>query len=158
MLQNKVALSYSYASDCTAPSHRNVAFSYYHGTLFAGIALGPILGGIVVEATGKILSVFYIAISFHTFFFLFLLLVVPESLTKKRQIAAREKKEPARQDEEGSPSPGKYFVSIVKGNNVFSPLAILWPKEKGTSPAVRKNLFFLAAVDATMFGIAMGSM
>ena len=80
-----MAISYAYASDCTPPPRRNVVFGYYHACLFSGIALGPLLGAYIVKATGKPLSVFYIAIGVHCAFFLYLILVVPESLTKERQ-------------------------------------------------------------------------
>ncbi|KAL9130301.1 MAG: hypothetical protein Q9217_001476 [Psora testacea] len=157
-----MALSYAYASDCTAPEKRNVVFGYYHGCLFGGIALGPLFAAYVVKATGEILSIFYIAIACHCTFFLFLLFVVPESLSKERQRAAREKEEFKRNAEQHRPSGFSHTVSLAKslfkGANVLAPLTILWPTEPGINPAVRRNLFFLAAVDTTMFGVAMGSM
>jgi MFS family permease len=54
-----MALSYSYAADCTEPRHRATAFGAFQGCLFLGIAIGPVLGGLLVEYTGNILSVFY---------------------------------------------------------------------------------------------------
>ena len=157
-----MALSYAYASDCTAPEKRNVVFGYYHGCLFGGIALGPLLAGYVVKATGEILSIFYVAIACHCLFSLFLLLVLPESLSKERQRAAREKKDIVGSGEQQSDNTFKYIIFAVKSlfdrTNVLAPLAILWPREPGTNPAVRRNLVFLAAVDTTMFGVAMGSM
>ena len=153
-----MALSYAYASDCTAPERRNVAFGYYHGALFAGIAVGPILAGYIVERTGKILTVFYIALALHTVFLLFLLLVVPESLTKERQLQARQKKDFVGHDEQATQTWPSWFVKILKGGNLLAPLAILWPTGEGTNPAVRRNLVLIASVDTAMFGVAMGSM
>lgn len=153
-----MALSYAYATDCTAPERRNVAFGYYHGALFAGIALGPILAGYIVKATGKLLAPFYIALSLHAGFFLFLLLVVPESLTKERQLAAREKKRSMGYGESAASDWFPTLTSIVKNGNLFAPLAVLWPTGPGTNRAVRRNLVLIAAVDTTMFGVAMGSM
>lgn len=157
-----MALSYAYASDCTIPEKRNVVFGYYHGSLFAGIALGPILAGYIVKKSGQILTVFYIALALHGTFFLFLLLVVPESLTKERQLKAREKKKDKDSiggfGEQASQTWLSYLTNILKGGNLLAPLAILWPTEPGTNPAVRHNLALLAAVDGTMFGVAMGSM
>lgn len=151
-----MALSYAYASDCTIPEKRSVVFGYYHGSLFAGIALGPILAGWIVKATGKILTVFYIAMAVHCAFFLFLLLVVPESLSKERQLAAREKKSVA---SEFVPEPWRSsFTNMIKNSNLLAPLTVLWPTGPGTNPAVRRNLVLIAAVDTTMFGVAMGSM
>lgn len=157
-----MALSYAYASDCTIPERRNVVFGYYHGSLFAGIALGPILAAYVVKATGKILTVFYIALALHSTFFFFLLLVVPESLSKERQLKAREKKKDKDDmggfGEQASQTWISRFTKVLQGGNLLAPLAILWPTEPGTNPAVRYNLALLAAVDGTMFGVAMGSM
>ncbi|KAL9102356.1 MAG: hypothetical protein Q9163_002478 [Psora crenata] len=157
-----MALTYSYASDCAAPEKRNVVFGYYHGCLFGGIALGPLFAGYVVKATGNILSIFYIAIACHCAFLLFLAFVVPESLTKERQRAARDKKELIVAEQQAGQiytrRPLSLAKAIFKGTNVLAPLAILWPTEPGINPAVRRNLFFLAAVDTTMFGVAMGSM
>ena len=159
-----MALSFAYASDCTVPNKRNVAFGYYHGCLFAGIALGPLIAGYIVKATGDILSIFYLAVGASGIFFLWLVFVVPESLTKERQRIARKKL--SRENADYMPGYGESatqntFTQIVKflqGSNLLAPLTILWPTEPGTNPQLRRNLFFLAAVDTTMFGIAMGSM
>ncbi|KAL9631262.1 MAG: hypothetical protein Q9164_005992 [Protoblastenia rupestris] len=157
-----MAISYAYASDCTPPEKRNVVFGYYHGCLFGGIALGPLFAGYIVKATGKILSIFYIAIACHCAYILFLLFVVPESLSKERQYLARQKKEVVENGEQhGRSGTGRAAVltkSIFRNTNLLAPLSILWPKEPGINPAVRRNLFFLAAVDTTMFGVAMSSM
>ena len=160
-----MALSFAYASDCTAPDKRNVAFGYYHGCLFAGIALGPLIAGKIVDATGQILFPFYLAVGAHGLFFLWLIFVVPESLTKERQRIAREKysaKDPDYAPGHGEGTTQGPLTTFAKylwgGGNLLAPLAILWPTEPGTNPQLRRNLFFLAAVDATMFGVAMGSM
>lgn len=57
-----MALSYSYGADCTAPRRRAMVFGAFQGCFFLGIAVGPILGGLLVEATGNFLSVFYVAL------------------------------------------------------------------------------------------------
>lgn len=153
-----MALSYAYATDCTVPSKRNVAFGYYQGALFAGLAGGPILGGLIIKATGKPLTVFYFAIGAHTVFVLWLLLVVPESLTKERQHLAREMDRKKAAEDSTSGEPRKtYIAKILRSGNLLAPLTILWPTSPGTNPQLRRNLAFLAAVDTTMFGIAMGA-
>ena len=156
-----MALSYAYASDCTVPEKRNVVFGYYHGSLFAGIALGPILAGYIVKATGNILNVFYAAFGLHCVFFIFLLFIVPESLTKEKQLIARQKKKALTDHVEDYT--GYWFGSLGKSIknskfNLLAPLTVLWPTGPGTNPAVRRNLVLIAAVDTTMFGVAMGSM
>lgn len=153
-----MAISYAYASDCTIPDKRNVAFGYYHGCLFGGIALGPVLAGSIVKATGQILTVFYVALAAHTTFMLFLIFIVPESLSEERRIRAREKEHFLRMADAVSESPLSYTMKLLTGSKLLAPLTILWPTGEGTNPAVRRNLAFLAAVDTTMFGVAMGSM
>ena len=154
-----MALSFAYASDCSPPDKRNVAFGYFHGSLFCGIAIGPIIAGYIVKATGQLLSVFYIALAAHGAFLLFLLLIVPESLSKQRQLRAREKSESTGIIEQQTLSKRlSYAIKLFTGTKLLQPLAILWPTGEGTNPAVRRNLALLAAVDTTMFGVAMGSM
>ena len=153
-----MALSYAYASDCTAPEKRNVIFGYYQGCLFGGIALGPIFAAYIVKASGKIITIFYVAIAAHGAFFLFLMLVVPESLTKERQLRARRKKVFVGHGEQHAQTWMSRFNQIIRGTNLLAPLTILWPTGEGTNPAVRRNLVLLAAVDTIMFGVTMGAM
>ena len=148
-----LALSFAYASDCTPPERRNVAFGYFHGTLFAGIALGPIMAGYLIQATGSIMIVFYIALVCQTWFIAFVLFAVPESLSKERQLLAREKRRSAQAEIED-----KSWWTAIKNYNPFEPLWVLRPTGEGSSPALRKNLFVLAAIDTMMFGVAMGTM
>ena len=152
-----MALSFAYAADCTVPDKRNVAFGYYHGTLFCGIAIGPILAGYLVKATGDLLSIFYVALGAHGVFLLFLFLVIPESLSKKRQLHAREESDSVGAAERQTPSVWVQTTKLLSVTNLLQPLAILWPTGEGTNPAVRWNLALLAAVDTAMFGVAMGS-
>ncbi|MCJ1399770.1 hypothetical protein MMC11_002973 [Xylographa trunciseda] len=181
-----MALTNAYAADCTEPSKRAIAFARFQGCLFTGIAIGPFIAGYIVKATGEILTIFYIALGAHLFFLGFLLFIVPESLTKERQLAARQKSEIVGQGEgyawtwaaswrrfsratfsnqpyqDEVPSDAwtwsSLFHRISKGGGLFTPLSILWPSGPGSSRAVRRNLVFLAAVDTIMFGVAMGSL
>ena len=153
-----MALSFAYASDCTSPNKRNVVFGYFQGCLFSGIALGPILAGYIVKATGNLLSIFYIALGAHSLFLVFLVLFVPESLSKQHQMLARDKIELAVGEQQSFSDWLSYSVNLLTGMKLLQPLAILWPTGEGTNPAIRRNLVFLAAVDTTMFGVAMASM
>ena len=157
-----MAIIFAYISDCTAPSKRAVAFGYFHACLFGGIALGPLISGFIVKATGNILNIFYIALACHVVFVLFLGLVVPESLTKERQLQARR----TRKEKQHSRSVSKDYpdglwstaTNMLAFTNLFAPLGILWPTGPGTNPKVRRNIALLAAIDTTMFGVAMGAM
>jgi len=156
-----MALAHSYAADCTPPQKRNVAFGYFHACLFTGIAIGPVLAGYIIESRQKVVSkneavllVFYIALACHCIFILFLLVVIPESLSKPRQEAAR-----ARYHREQEIFGPHYdWINRIRYMNFFAPLKILWPTGPGSSSAVRWNLALLAATDTIMFGVAMGTL
>lgn len=155
-----MALTFAYASDCTPPARRNVVFGWCHAALFGGVALGPIIGGYIMKASGRINTIFYVTLACQCIYFLSITLIIPESLSKARQQAAREKKSLAGEETEGSDvrmSSQKRLTTLQK-YNIFAPLTILYPTGEGSSPAIRRNLMLLASVDTLMFGIAMGSM
>ena len=182
-----MAVSNAYTADCTEPSKRAVMFGYFQACLFTGIAVGPILAGYIVAASGKLVTIFWVALGAQLFFLCFLLVAVPESLTKDRQLAARQKKDHVgageefsltfansmrrfsqvatfRQSSTGSDNGSSSWSwssplrSLCRGvYGIFTPLSVLWPTGPSSSHAVRRNLVFLAAVDTTMFGVAMGS-
>lgn len=160
-----MALTNAYVSDCTPPAKRAISFGYFHGVLFTGVALGPLLAGYLVKWTGTIVVVFYYALVAHTFFALFVVLIVPESLTKQRQSLAREKADfesdpaiPSAKRDESRRTYGKLTLWGYNWYNFLAPLKVLWPTGTGSNRAVRRNLVMLAAVDTIMFGVAMGSM
>ncbi|KAL9606092.1 MAG: hypothetical protein Q9179_000718 [Wetmoreana sp. 5 TL-2023] len=152
------ALTNAYVSDCTPPAKRNVAFGYFHGVLFTGIAFGPLLAGYIVKWTGTLVSVFYCTLVAHTFYACFILLVVPESLTKERQLVAREKADLIGILPDYSDSWATQAQIMLRNSNILAPLKILWPSGSGSIHTVRRNLVTLAAVDTIMFGVAMGSL
>jgi MFS family permease len=149
-----MALSHAYATDCTAPGTRNVAFGYFHASLFTGIAIGPILAGYIVKLTGKIVIVFYALTAVHVAFLLFLTLVIPESLSKSRQKKARE----LHADSVAQRGPNGDWINQLRSLNILAPLKTLYPTGAGTSPSLRWNLILLCAVDTIIFGVGMSSM
>ncbi|KAL3426899.1 membrane protein [Phlyctema vagabunda] len=149
-----MALTHAYAADCTPPPKRAVSFGYFHACLFGGIALGPLMAAFAFKATGSLLTTFYAALVIHGCFVLFIGLVVPESLTKKRQLLARDKYREA----EASSTLGDYpIIRTLRHGNLFAPLKILWPTGPGTSNHLRANLVLLSLVDTIIFGTAMGA-
>ncbi|EXK82954.1 hypothetical protein FOQG_12786 [Fusarium oxysporum f. sp. raphani 54005] len=84
-------LDQSYISDCTPPSKCAAAIRYTHACLFTGLAFGPPLPGYFVKWTGSFLSIFYGVLGFHSMFVIIIGLIIPESLSKKKQLLAREK-------------------------------------------------------------------
>ncbi|EKG12014.1 Major facilitator superfamily [Macrophomina phaseolina MS6] len=149
-----MAIANSYATDCIPVDRRSVVFGYFHAALFTGIALGPIVSAYLIEALGSVVSIFYIAAGIHVTFILFTALIIPESLTKDRQMAAREKYA----SERAARAPSADWINRLRQVNLLEPLKILYPTGEGSSPAVRRNLLLLAGVDTTVFGVHMGAM
>ncbi|CAG8421991.1 unnamed protein product [Penicillium salamii] len=157
------ALIHSYASDCTPTEKRSVAFGLFHGALYFGIAVGPGAAAFLIKSGGT-LPVFYIALALHATFCLSVWFIVPESLPKDRQLAAREKH---RSKASGVDSPKWYSWQFWNPMNLITPLAILapavgrpsilFPNRRGASPALRRNIVLLAAIDTAVFGVAMGT-
>ncbi|KAJ5664976.1 uncharacterized protein N7477_007424 [Penicillium maclennaniae] len=158
------ALIHSYASDCTPPDRRSVAFGLFHGTLFFGIAFGPSGAAFLIKQTGTALPVFYIGLACHAIFVLSLLFIVPESLSKERQLAARDRHHTKLAN---SKDVKWYSWKALNPIKLVTPLSILLPavgrpsvlfsNRRGASPALRRNIVLLAAMDTACFGIAMGT-
>ncbi|KAI9804452.1 MAG: hypothetical protein M1825_001351 [Sarcosagium campestre] len=161
-----MALTHAYAADCTHPAKRNVAFGYFHGCLFTGVAVGPIAAGYIVKFSGSLVVLFSIVLLCHFIFICFLVFIIPESLTMSRQLVAREKYRLHRSKLQSWRQSARAFstwtsarAAVVRTlTDLASPLQIFLPKGEDSAKAVRLNLILLAAVDATMFAVAMGSM
>lgn len=162
-------LSHAYTSDCTPPSKRSVAIGYLHACLFTGLAFGPLIAGYLVEWTGSLLSIFYITLGCHVFFILFLTFAVPESLSIKRQLIARERH--AAKIANLAPPPrwvlniaahiplGDHMSETIrsaKAANPLSPLSILFPKGSHNAH-LRRNFLILAFIDMSLLGAVMGA-
>lgn len=146
------AIVHAYVSDCVEPANRSVAFAFFHGCLFTGLAVGPILAALLTKFTGTPVSVFYVMLGIHAFFVLFMTFIAPESVTARRRARARKIYKRERE------STSTDWLNKLKSINLFEPLKILWPTGDGTATAVRHNLAILASIDTIMFGVAMGSM
>ncbi|KAI5776536.1 tetracycline-efflux transporter-like protein [Geopyxis carbonaria] len=149
-----MALAYSYGADCTNTKHRAMAFGAFQGCLFLGIAAGPVLGGLMVEETGDILSIFWVALSAHIFFIFYVTFLLPESLPKRRQLIAREKHIQEKLRMGASTS----WWSSMHPWEFLRPLSVLFPTSPGSTPRLRLNMVLLALIDCTIFGVGMGSM
>ncbi|KAF9767534.1 hypothetical protein IL306_015285 [Fusarium sp. DS 682] len=147
-------MTQSYTSDCTPPSKRAVSMGYVHACLFTGLAFGPLLAGFFVKWTGSLLSIFYVVMGCHIGFMLFVWLVVPESLSQRKQLAAREKHE---KDKEMQTPASSSWMATLRTANPFAPLKALYPTGPGTSPALRRNLIALAINDTIILGAAMAA-
>ncbi|KAH8912494.1 MFS general substrate transporter [Coniochaeta sp. PMI_546] len=161
-------LSHSYTSDCTPPSKRSVAIGYLHACLFSGLAFGPLIAAYLVEKTGSLLSIFYITLGCHVAFILFVTLIIPESLSRRKQLIAREKH--AKEEQAVAEAPAVFssysnasfapqvdtFIHTLRTVNPFGPLKVLAPPGPGNA-RLRRNLITLAAIDMVLLGAAMSS-
>ncbi|GAA6008282.1 hypothetical protein JCM10207_000068 [Rhodosporidiobolus poonsookiae] len=87
------ALTSSYLSDVTSPGSRARIFSLLGGLMFGGIALGPVLGSLLISSspTRDPLVPFYVALGLHASYCALALCFLPESLDKERMRSARER-------------------------------------------------------------------
>ncbi|KAL2369549.1 tetracycline-efflux transporter [Blastomyces gilchristii SLH14081] len=155
-----VALTQSYAADCVPPHSRNVAFGYFHGILFSGIALGPLIAGYLIKWTGNILIVFYSVLGCLVFFMLFMVFAVPESVSKSRQLLNRKNQGIGLFKFHRFSS---WSLADFNPMNLLKPLSILFPSPTTALHGpplrnVRINLIILASIDAVIFGVGMGTM
>lgn len=162
-------LSHAYTSDCTPPSKRGVAIGYLHSCLFGGLAFGPLIAGYLVEWTGSLISIFYILLGCHTFFVLFMAFVIPESLSRKRQLLAREKYR-RKKEALGLTSPyagiprsqipftykAHRFIRSFWTSNPLAPLEILFPAGPGTA-RLQRNFLLFAFIDVIILGAAFSA-
>ncbi|KAL2267619.1 hypothetical protein VTJ83DRAFT_4896 [Remersonia thermophila] len=164
-------LSHAYTSDCTPPSKRGVAIGYLHSCLFTGLAVGPLIAGYLVEWTGSLLSIFYILLGCHIFYVSFLTFVTPESLSRRRQLAARGKHHlalgalgpaaPDFGDPTGPATLGSHILRLAHSttsSNPLAPLDILFPAGSGPEAArLRRNFLALAFTDVVLLGAAISA-
>ncbi|KAE8132100.1 major facilitator superfamily domain-containing protein [Aspergillus pseudotamarii] len=159
-----MALSTSYASDCTIPGRRSVAFGYLHGAIFTGVAAGPFLVAMLMKKTHDIMSVFCSALALHVLFFFVVLLVIPESLSKEQKQRAQEKHEVKLAHQEDI---GWLSMTFWNPKKIIAPLAVLFPPAGrpstlfpncgGASPVLRRNIILLSVIDTLHLGMALGT-
>ncbi|KAF9520614.1 hypothetical protein BS47DRAFT_1286818 [Hydnum rufescens UP504] len=89
------AAAHAYVSDCADPGARAQMFSLYSGIVFVGMTLGPTLGGLLITATGDLLSVFYVHTIGHTIYAIVIYFFMPESLTLAAKASIAERQENA---------------------------------------------------------------
>ncbi|KAG7414188.1 putative membrane protein [Fusarium oxysporum f. sp. rapae] len=147
-------LRQSYISDCTPPSKRAASIGYMHACLFTGLAFGPFLAGYFVKWTGSLLFIFCVVLGCHSMFVIVIGFIVPESLSMKKQLLAREKWD---KEQELRAQTRRSLLSTIQTTNLFEPLKILSPTGPGTSSALRRNLVALALNDTIIFGISQAA-
>ncbi|CEQ42098.1 SPOSA6832_03871, partial [Sporobolomyces salmonicolor] len=92
-LSTAQATTNAYLSDCTPAGSRARVFSLLGGLLFAGIAVGPSIGSLLIARSGSVLLPFYVALGLHLAYLGLLMVFLPESLSAERKETARRRHE-----------------------------------------------------------------
>ncbi|KAI1279164.1 MFS general substrate transporter [Xylaria sp. FL0933] len=165
-------LGNSYVSDCTPPSKRGVALGYLQACLFTGLAFGPILAGKFALWTGSVLSIFYVALGCHILVISFIWFVIPESLSKKRRMAAQEKHQAEQEAIQAalSHSAGtrsrlpawiasdklRTSLLLLLSANPLAPLKMFIPRGR-ENRRLRRNLLLLGFIDTVLISATLGA-
>ncbi|KAI1190669.1 MFS general substrate transporter [Nemania serpens] len=167
-------LGNSYVSDCTPPSQRGVALGYLQACLFTGLAFGPIMAGKFAVWTGSILFIFYVTLGCHVLVISFVWFVVPESLSKERRMAAKEKHQAAQETMQatlsssvegvfGSRFPAwmssdriRTWYLVLRNADPLAPLKMFVPSGR-QNRQLRRNLLLLGFIDTVLVASSLGA-
>jgi MFS family permease len=146
-----MAATSAYIADCTTPEGRAVGFASIQSVFFLGIAIGPVIGGVIINQTGSVMTLFLCALAVHFSFVAFILLLIPESVTQENMIRAKQIHNSRRISAEGipyTPRQWRYWSNVL---NIFQPLKIFWPNGRGPAFKLkRRNLVILGIVDGIL--------
>jgi MFS family permease len=118
--------------------------------MYTGVAVGPALGGLLIRSTGNILSVFYFACILHGIYAIFILLILPESLTRARARGARLR---WRQEKAKQASSGRAgLLKSIAG--FFSPLVVLLPEKCSANPLKQRGRDWSLFLIAIAYGLS----
>ncbi|KAK9238108.1 major facilitator superfamily domain-containing protein [Lipomyces kononenkoae] len=142
----------AYATDCTPPLKRAYVFGLFQACLLLGQAIGPGLGGLVIQYTGDLVSGIYLALVMQIAFGLFVFFILPESLSQEKIVDAQEVLRIASEFAAAEPRDLRYYVRHV---NILKPLKELWPTD-GTRLVIKKNILALTAISTIFHGTGIG--
>ncbi|GAA5882021.1 hypothetical protein JCM1840_000403 [Sporobolomyces johnsonii] len=140
------ATTNAYLSDCTSAGSRARVFSLLGGLLFAGIAIGPSIGSLLIARSGSVLLPFYVALGLHLAYLGLLAGFLPESLSEARketarrrhdaEVGAREEAERIADDEAKKRGLGAVWRrragrALARPFGFLRPLGLLLPVKKG---------------------------
>ncbi|KAK9369498.1 major facilitator superfamily domain-containing protein [Lipomyces kononenkoae] len=140
----------AYVTDCTPPRQRAYTFGIYQACLLLGTAAGPALGAVVIQLTGSDLSSMYFALVLQILFALFVVFILPESLSRAKIVEAQEVHRIATEFAAAAePRDFRYYIHRL---NFLQPLKVLWPTD-GTRLVIKKNIVILTVIN-TLVGFA----
>ncbi|OAX37210.1 MFS general substrate transporter [Rhizopogon vinicolor AM-OR11-026] len=157
-MSTAVASSHGYLADSTHHSERSRIFSLSLGTTFGGVALGPVIGGVLIWATGSALSPSYLAATAHTLYAMYIFLIIPESQTKARARGARQRRQVSLERRYNGLS--RVRVILKSTTSFLSPLAVLLPERVivGGNPLKRSKRDWSLCFITASYGITMSLM
>lgn len=125
--------------------NRSLVLSISLGSVLAGAAIGPRVSVVFYALTSinKALATFTIAAACHAVYAVYVLFMLPESLSRPEMKAVRQKYSATLQSSEGC------LKRALKRLNLANPLALLGPKSSSTTP--RWSLTLLAISYAVGF-------
>ncbi|KAJ7063503.1 major facilitator superfamily domain-containing protein [Mycena amicta] len=151
------AATHAYLSDVVAPSERSRTFSLFLGVVFAGLGIGPTLGGLVVKSTHNLLSVFYLAAIIHFIYCILCFFLLPESLSKSSMESAK-----LLHIEAARVHNAQDRTLLVRTQRLFSflkPLMIFFPGPESSSvPRKGRKWDWNLALLATAYGFTISIM
>lgn len=149
-MNTAAANTYAYLADCTDPTRRSRIFSVYQGFLYAGTAIGPAFGGLLIRQTGDLRTVFYYALATHSLFTFIVCFIVPESLAPTQ--LSRAKAAYNENTIQAGRGIGKFSDRLV---SFLAPLKLLIPVRvtKNGGPLKRKKDWNLTLL-AVAYGLA----
>lgn len=158
-----VGVASSYITDIVEPHERIVSLGFMAGTLYGGLAIGPVLGTLVTKINGEAISAIY----FELFLSILFLLVVTFFVTESRSIKLRRKSQSTHLRRKASfasvssnTSSRYHQFQLWRVVDVFAPLKLLWlPKHPAQGFKPRYNLLILLFADVVcmLAGVAMVS-
>ncbi|KAG2019931.1 hypothetical protein CC2G_005324 [Coprinopsis cinerea AmutBmut pab1-1] len=138
-----VAAIHAYLADTTTESTRARIFSLNLGLLFVGMALGPTVGSLLIRQTGHIIAIFFMAATIHCVYALFIWVILPESLSRRkmkrsRQLYERETEELAAETEMSRSFPRLLAYRFKLLFRFLRPLTIFFPDFKPSQNPLKK--------------------
>ncbi|KAG5643210.1 hypothetical protein DXG03_001328 [Asterophora parasitica] len=158
-----IAAMHAYIADTTPEAERARTFSLSLGLMFAGMAVGPSLGGLLIHFSGKVLSVFYAAFGVHVIYAFLVWFVLPESLLKSEMQKSKHNYETELRDSaldrERNPAVGA-LVRVKRLFAFLSPLTVFLPEINPDvqNPLKRKKRDWNLTIVAASYGLIVSVM
>ncbi|CAE6424230.1 unnamed protein product [Rhizoctonia solani] len=119
-----VATSNAYISDCVPSTERSRWFSLWSGIIFAGMALGPGFGSLLIKFTGNAMLIFYIAVASDLIYALYVAFILPESTDPEHMKAARDARRRSKESSKAVSLKGLVLNLI----GVVAPFTMFFPR------------------------------